>query len=166
MGNKVYKLFLSLLIAFIFFITLSSCGLSIRLRSLFGGKLKVEVKINENVNLNSPVAVDMLIIKDEKLFEKLITMSSKEWFDKKAQIKKDFANGLGLDLWEWEWVPGQKIPMQKLPLRPKAKAGFIFADYFTEGVHRARFNPYIDIKLFLLEKDFLVEPLKKGNVKQ
>ncbi|MEZ4525333.1 MAG: hypothetical protein R2941_05365 [Desulfobacterales bacterium] len=136
---------------------LVSCGVGVRTRSMLGGKLHVSVNISEKVNQNAPIATDLLLVHNEKLCDELLKMSAKDWFRQKEQIKRDYIEGDGLDCWSWEWVPGQKIPIQKLPLKSSAKAGIVFADYLSPGAHRIRFSPFEDIVIRLLEKDFFVD---------
>jgi len=136
---------------------LISCGAGVRARSLLGGKLNVTVNVSEKVNLNAPIAMDLLLVYNDQLRDTLLKMSAKDWFRQKDQIKRDYIEGEGLDCWSWEWVPGQKIPVQKLPLKSNAKAGIVFADYLSPGAHRIRFSPFDDIVIRLLEKDFFVD---------
>lgn len=138
----------------------ASCGMKLKTRALLGGKQHIQVKIAGNANKDSPVAVDMLYVYNEKLLEQLITLTSKEWFEKKAQLIKDYPEGTGLDFWSWEWGPGQEIPVQKLPLRPDSIGGIIFASYHSPGPHRLSFDPAMDIKILLLEDEFLVQYVK------
>ncbi|WP_207681679.1 hypothetical protein [Desulfonema magnum] len=149
----IISLFLFLIMAG----TLFSCGIGIRTRSLLGGKLHFTVNISEKANRNSPIALDLVFIYDEKLLEKLLEMPAKEWFEKREQIKRDNPEGISLDCWSWEWVPGQNIPVQELPLKAAAEGSLIFADYLTPGAHRNRVDPFKDITVRLLEEDFYVE---------
>ncbi len=145
---------------------LSSCGFSDKVKglsaytkSLFGAKLRVKVTVAENVNQNNPVALDLVIVYDKKLLDQLLGMSSKKWFEKREQIKRDYLEGVGLDSWGWEWVPGQNVPIQELPLKSAAKGALVFADYSTPGEHRIRIEQFESINVSLGEKGFSVEPL-------
>lgn len=146
------------------FVTISvlciSCNMKLKTRAFLGGKQHIHVKIAEKANRDSPVAVDMLYVYNDKLYEQLIGLTSKEWFKKKAQITKDYPENTGLDFWSWEWVPGQEIPTQKLPLRPDSIGGIIFVWYHSPGAHRLSFDPSTDIRILLLEDDFIVEHIK------
>jgi type VI secretion system protein len=139
---------------------LASCGLGVRTRALFGGAVDLKVQIDDNANFNSPVALDVLLVYDEDLLKQLLKMPAREWFDRRDQIKRDFPDGSGLDAWSWEWVPGQRIPVQRLPLVARAKAMVIYANYLSPGEHRARRPPHESVSLQLLERDFTVSPLK------
>jgi hypothetical protein len=151
-----------LVLPFLLFLicSLLSCGIRVRTRALFGDKLDVKIEISDKANENSAIAVDLIVVYDKKLIDQLLKLTSKAWFEQRTQIRRDYLKGEGLDLWGWEWVPGQQVPDQHLPLKPKAKGGFIFARYHSPGSHRYRFDPFKDIKIRLMEKEFYVEPMK------
>ncbi len=156
---------LSIIILFVFTMSIffPACGiktLATRTKAMMGGKLNVEVSVAEDANQNRPIAMDLIVVYDEKLLEQILEMSSRDWFEKKNQIRRDYLKGEGFDSWEWEWVPGQPVPLQKLPLKPKALSGFIFADYLSKGKHRYRIDPFGGVKIHLSEKDYVVEVLK------
>lgn len=159
--NKLYQStvsWFSILRFFLFILLLAcfvcSCRMGIRTKAMMGMKVKVHVNISEQANSNSPVAVDILYVYDKALMTKLLGMPSREWFEGKDQIVKDHAQGGYLDYWNSEWIPGQKIPVIKLPIRAAAEGGIIYAGYHTPGAHRIRFDPFKDIQIDLLEKDF------------
>lgn len=127
-----------------------------------GGKLRVHVHVAEDANQKSPVALDLLLVYDKRLLKKLENMSASAWFAKRQQFRMDYPNRRGFESCEWEWVPGQDIPILKLPLKAKAKGGLIFANYFTPGEHRARIRPNSNIRIDLLEEAFSVEPLNRS----
>ena len=110
-------------------------------------------------NQNNPVAVDVLFVYDRDLLNTLLKMSASDWFAKREQLARDYPQQSGFAVWSWEWVPGQIVLPQALPLQPKARAGVVFARYLSPGEHRARFDPYNGISLELRETDFQVKPL-------
>ena len=134
-----------------------SCGIGVRTKAALGDKLNVKVDISQNANTNSPIALDVVLVYDEALLKQLIKMPSREWFEKREQITRDHIKGNGLDYWAWEFVPGQNVETQVLPLKPKAKGGIVFANYFTPGEHRFRIDPFKDFIIHLNEKLFTVE---------
>ncbi|HAI69705.1 MAG TPA: type VI secretion protein [Gammaproteobacteria bacterium] len=114
--------------------------------------------VNLNANNNSPIALDVVILYDEALVEQLISLSAKQWYEKREQFKRDYP--AILHTWEWEVVPGQVIPFFKIPENTKkAKGALIFANYHSPGLHRARIDPYQGVIVRLLEYEFVVQPL-------
>lgn len=151
-----------LLVAVLLVSFLSGCGIprkiAVRTRSLAGGKLSVAVNIAPEANQNSPIAVSLLLVYDTALLTQLKSMPASQWFEKRAQIRGNFPGKSGFESWDWEWVPGQIVPPQELPLRADAKAGIIFANYLPPGEHRAVFKPTQSVQINLLAEDFKVQP--------
>lgn len=164
-GERVKaRILVSLVLFSILLCLFSSCGL------FFGQKLRVQVNAAQAVNQNSPVALDVVLVYDENLLKELQKLTAKEWFEKRDQMSRDNPKGVAFDVWEWEVVPGHNVPPKTLyvPVKtmliyPKAKikAGVVFANYATPGAHRAGLTPEDeDVVIYLLEKEFKVEPLK------
>lgn len=145
---------------------LVGCGIKTRTRSWLGQTMRIEIRIAEKANDNNPVAVDFLLVYDKKLLETLLGMSAADWFAKRDQIRRDFPTGRGFDRWGAEWIPGQRVEAHALPLRTKAKAAVIFANYFAPGEHRARLDPTKDVILYLDEKGIRITPLSRGERSQ
>lgn len=155
------RLFGALTLSFIFVFALTmltSCGMGVRSRSLFGGKVNVDVTVSESANKNNPVAVDYILVYNEDLLKELLKTPAKEWFEKKNQFKRDYPEDTGFASFEWEWIPGQSVPPLAMPLEARAKGAFVFALYFSKGDHRAHLDPHKSFKLMLLEDTFRVEP--------
>ena len=150
---------ITILSLFFFFLAgiLISCGIGVRTKAALGDKLNVKVDISENANTNNPIALDIVLVYDEDLLKQLIKLPSGEWFKKREQIARDHIRGDGLDYWAWEFVPGQNVETQILPLKPKARGGIVFANYFTPGEHRFLIDPFKDFIIHLNEKIFTVE---------
>ncbi|MFH0844232.1 MAG: hypothetical protein V1930_02055 [Pseudomonadota bacterium] len=125
-----------------------------------GKKLVVKVDMSERANNNTATALELVFVYDETLLKEFMKISAAEWFQKKEQFKRDYPGDTGFESWEWEWVPGQNISIIKIPLRPRAKSGIIFAGYHGPGPYRARIDPHESVEIKLLEKDFIVKPLE------
>ncbi len=125
-------------------------------RAVVGGKVEVRFDIADDANQNSPIAVDLVVVYDEKLMDKLMGMTAAQWFEERGQIRRDYLEGAGFHSWGWEWIPGQSVPIQKLPLKAAAIGGVIFAKYIAPGAHRSRINPFNDVTIYLRTEDFAV----------
>ena len=155
MANRIPLLLLSGLICLS-----AACGM------LFGQKVRVQMEVARTLNQNSPVAVDVVLIYDDKLLKDLQKLTAKEWFGKREQMTLDNPKGIQFGVWGWEVTPGQTVssktlyvPVKTLFLYPKARVlgGMVFADYASPGPHRASIAPGQDILIRLSEKDFAVE---------
>jgi len=123
-------------------------------RTAFGGQLPVEVTIDAAANENSPVAVDLLLVYDDKLVDALVAMPAAEWFSKKEQYVADHPKVI---VQGWEWVPGQAVEPFKVPYRPGARNVVLFADYQSEGAHRAVVGRPKPFRIVLGERDLSIE---------
>ena len=112
-------------------------------------KLRVNFRISENANNGNPVALDLVMVADKKLFEKLQEMTAEEWFKSKEQIKLDYPKKGQVEVKSWEWVPEQLVPVNEIVVPADIRGGIVFANYFKPGAHRAVVNPrkHFTIKL-------------------
>lgn len=129
-------------------------------RSFFGGDVAVRVDADPEINQNSPVAVEMVVVYDKDLLEALLAKGARDWFRDREQIRKDHPGDKDFISMSWEVVPGQSLHEQEMSFGSGARGGVVFADYFSEGAHRARFDPHLDLKIHLQDEDFSLEQPK------
>jgi type VI secretion system protein len=134
------------------------CGVTQKARSMFGGQLPFDVVVAPDANEDSPVAVNLVFVYDKKLLDILLKTPATEWFAKREQFVKDYGDALVVE--QWEWVPGQQIDRISVPYRPGARRVVLFADYVTDGDHRATADPQEPFRLVLGSRDFSVEKLQ------
>ena len=127
---------------------LSSCGVGIGMRSLFGETLDMEIQVDEVANNEYPLAMEVVYVYDEGLFQSLQSMPASEWFKKRKQIANDFPGTSGFESWQWELIAGDSKTVH-IPLRAGTVGGFVFVNYFSEGDHRIRLDLFRDFKLHL-----------------
>ena len=125
---------------------------------MFGGQIPIQVTVSPQANEESPVAVDLVVVYDEKLLGKLLEMPAATWFIQRPQILRDYADALTLE--GREWVPGQEVSPLVIPYRAGARRVLVFADYGTEGDHRAAVDPQQPFRLILGERDLAVEAVR------
>jgi type VI secretion system protein len=95
------------------------------------------VVAEEGANLNTPVALDVVQVRDDAAVALVSTLPASKWFAARADLAKSFPEGLTIRSLE---IP----PGLTMKLKPDAfsasrqKAVFVFADYLTPGEHRAR----------------------------
>lgn len=121
--------------------------------------LRVGLEAERGANANSAVAVAVLVVYDDKVFDELSKLAAKQWFEEAEQRKRDNPEGASFDLLAWELMPGQKINEQNVKLQGRPAQGLVFADYHTAGRHRSRFNPAKRILVVLGVDDFTVVDL-------
>jgi type VI secretion system protein len=140
-------------------ILLPACGGGAGIRSS-STKLLMKVDVSPQANNNNPVALDLVLVKDKKLLKELMKISASEWFEKRKQYRLDYPKELGLSAGSWEWVPGQVVTVDPLPIKYKVNGGLVFANYFNPGTHRAVINPKKPFVIKLGAEGIMVVPEK------
>ena len=123
-------------------------------------KLMLKVDVSARANNNNPVALDLVLVKDKKLFKELMKISAAEWFEKRNQYRLDYPKEIGLSAGSWEWVPGQVVTIEPIPFKFKVAGGLVFANYFTPGTHRAVIDAKKPFVITLGPEDISVKPEK------
>ena len=131
------------------------CGAASAARTMFGGRVPFHVTIAGDANDNSAVAVDLVVVYDGRLIDSLLKLRAADWFRQKRQFVKDHPGQL--DVHGWEWVPSQGVGELSVSYQAGARKLVLFADYGTEGDHRALLDPQRPFKLVLGNIDFAVE---------
>jgi len=124
-------------------------------------KQDVRVNISPQVNQNTPVTVDIVLVSDEGLLGELMTMPASEWFAKREQIRRGHPLKAGFDARRWEWMPGQVVEPIPLSIDRKVKGGVVFVNYLTPGAHRAAIPLCKDVVISLDVADFAVETVDR-----
>lgn len=119
----------------------------------------VTVVAADGANLNSPVALDIVLLKDDATLNIVTAMSAAKWFSSRSDIEKTFP--LGISYRSMEVVPGQKLKIPTETLGSERLMGvLVFADYLTPGEHRMRIEQLQgDIVVQLGVRTFLVTAL-------
>jgi type VI secretion system protein len=116
----------------------------------------VTIVAADGTNLNSPVAIDIVLLSDDATLGIVAAMSAAKWFASRSDIEKTFP--LGMSYRSVEVVPGQKL---KIPVEmfgsERLMGVIVFADYLTPGEHRMRIEQLQgDIVVQLGERTFVV----------
>ncbi|HYN20112.1 MAG TPA: hypothetical protein VE078_04070 [Thermoanaerobaculia bacterium] len=136
----------------------AACGMPNRVRSMFGGQLPIQVTISPDANENSPLAVELIVVYEDKIVDKLLEKKAREWFSGREQFLRDYADDV--DSWKWEWIPGQEIQPLELSYGMGAKRVVLFADYVTPGEHRAAIDPQKPFRLVLGQSEIALEEVR------
>lgn len=130
---------------------LAGCGM------FFGSPVRLrgyDLAAVHEANRNSPVRVDVVVVRDEELAKEVGKLTSAAWFARKGQLILDHPRML--EVTSLEPVPGQAVPWRRVRRTGKAQAAFVFADYRTDGSHRVRVDPYRWISIRLAEDSMAV----------
>jgi type VI secretion system protein len=119
-------------------------------------ELRMKVEVSPDANNSNPVAVDLVLVKDNALLAELKKLSATDWFENRRQYLLDHPEETGLRAGTWEFVPGQPINPVRINVEPEIMGGIIFANYSTPGAHRAAIDPRKSLTVVLGAKDFTV----------
>ena len=123
---------------------------------------KAYVSVDPKANLDTAIAMDLLVVYEEGLVDTLFKMSALNYFEKKAQILRD--NPGQIDIWSWEVVPGQVVPPRDIALSQAIpRGGVVFANYLTPGDHRVRLGKETAVTIKLGSKDLSLVPTQKED---
>jgi type VI secretion system protein len=150
----------------------STLGLHLALLALVGGLLpgcswfrspaikadRVDIIATPKANNNSPVAVDVVVVYDDAVLQKLAQVPAAEWFDKRTQFQLDAPTQIQV-VAQLEVVPSSHVSVDLSSVeRRKATGGLAFINYPTPGDHRLRIDQLEQIRIELLDKDFRLLP--------
>lgn len=145
-------------ISSIAFLAVFSAGCSVtgKVRSAFGGALPLKVTVEPGANDDSAIAVDFVVVYDQKVLDEVMKVTAAEWFAaKKNRFLADFPTELMVE--SREWVPGQPVAPLTIAYRAGARKIVVFADYHSGGEHRAVVPPQQPSHVILGETDLKVE---------
>ena len=115
----------------------------------------VSVTVAPNANDTTPIAIDLIAVRDKALVDKLGALTAAEWFAQREQAMRDHPTALGLT--SWELVPGQTMRVERPQAEP-AWAVLVFANYASPGPHRLRVPDTRTLTLTAGEKDVELVP--------
>jgi type VI secretion system protein len=123
-------------------------------------RLLLEFVTTPRLNQNSPVPISLVAINDQKLFERLVQMNAKQWFEAREQIRRDNPGDAAFSEWVWEYVPGQAPPPVVIQVDGRAVGALIFANYRSPGDHRVRLGPQQRMRIDLGDDGMTISPLE------
>ena len=90
-----------------------------------------------DANLNSPVALDIVLVRDDAALALVSAMSASKWFANRNDVRKAMPQGLAIH--SVEVAPGQSLRLEGSTFGTFRVVGvMVFADYLTPGDHKAR----------------------------
>ncbi|WP_169708783.1 type VI secretion protein [Trinickia terrae] len=97
------------------------------------------INVAAQANLDTPIAVDAVLVRNPQLFDTLLGLPSAKWFAQRDQLRRDYPGDLMV--LSYELVPGQQLTDPDFAFKGQRAAGvLVFADYQTPGAHRVRLD--------------------------
>jgi type VI secretion system protein len=127
----------AMLVAFAGFAVTAFVGCSASLPKVRVDTLAIAV--STQANLDTPIAVDAVLVRNPQLLDALLGLPSSKWFAQRDQWRRDHPDDLAVV--SYEVVPGQQIAAAPFAFGGKRGAGVVvFANYQTPGAHRVRLD--------------------------
>ncbi|MFM0392579.1 hypothetical protein [Paraburkholderia phytofirmans] len=102
---------------------------------------QVTLAASDDVNNNSPVAVDVVLVSDDAMLARLAELPASKWFVGRNDLLSTFPKSLRYR--SWELVPGQRLDVTDDAFAgPRVVAAFVFANYPDPGAHRVRIQKF------------------------
>lgn len=117
--------------------------------------LDLNIVIDPVANENSPVALDLVLIKDKNLWKAAPAMTAKDWFAQRSDLQRRYRKKL--EVHSWEWVPGQAIAPIIIKVPRRFSGAMVFANYPSPGTHSAPVPLGGNVIIALQENDFFLE---------
>ena len=112
---------------------------------------------SKDVNGGYPVALDLVVITDQKVFDALSVLRAREWFAGKADYMRQHQKVL--EAMSWEVVPKQEMMNISMPAFDGSTVGIlVFADYLGDRSYRAILKGQKNVAILLNQDDFEVVP--------
>lgn len=121
----------------------------------------VSILVDNNANFTNAIALDLVIVCDEKLDEEISKLTAVQYFEKKQDIL--LSNQENILVWHWEVVPGQQL--KNLPITFNEfdpVGGYIFATYNNKGCNRIKIPRSKEIKIILKKQNYQVFAVKEA----
>lgn len=97
----------------------------------------VTLSAADGANQNSPVLVDVVLVLEDSMMDRLVELPAAKWFAVNADLLKTFP--LSMSYRTWELVPGQTMVVPGDAFgSPRVVGVLVYADYTLPGNHRLR----------------------------
>jgi hypothetical protein len=116
---------------------------------------KISLSADRLSNFGSPVAVDLVLIFDQKRLTMLGALRAGDWFKSKPDLLRQYPNQFQVT--SWEIVPGQVLkPLTPPDYERKLVGVLIFANYPGEKSFRADASNMPSVRVNLFKDDFSI----------
>ena len=100
---------------------------------------ELQLQVQNKANGNAPFAVELVLVDNDELLQKMLALSAAQWFDEGAVLKRDYPKNL--QSWRYELVPDQQLPIDTRPFVGKrGQALLLYANYIGRGAYRLRLD--------------------------
>jgi type VI secretion system protein len=103
---------------------------------------QVTLSATDDVNNNTPVAVDIVLVSDPALLARIAELPASKWFAGREDFVRTYPKDVRYR--SWEMVPGFQIDVRgdDAFAGPRVSGAFVFANYQDPGAHRVRIEKF------------------------
>lgn len=99
----------------------------------------VALSVAAGANRDYPLAIDVVLVSDQALAQRLLGMSARDWFNTRNSLRKTHRDVLSVD--SLELAPGESLSLPgKRWSGQRVVVAIVFADYLVAGPHLARID--------------------------
>ena len=118
------------------------------------GHLLLNVDLDPDLNQDAPLAVDVISVSGKKTVVEISALNAQTYFQKRASLKSMHPSDL--QVYSWEWIPGQQVAPLIIPGTEVYDGIFLFANYSTPGSHAAALPKSGSVTVAFGPEDFTV----------
>lgn len=95
----------------------------------------------QDANNDSPVAIDIVMVSDPVILDKLLSLRATQWFQDREDLVTTYPKALRYR--SWEVVPNETLRVDRRTFSgPRVAGVLVFARYASPGAHRQRIEVY------------------------
>lgn len=113
---------------------------------------QVSIEASHKVNGGYPVALDLVLVRDELLYTRLSNLTASEWYAGKGDLMRQHKQVLSV--MAWEVVPGQRFQDVDVVADPDAVGALVFAGYLGDRTYRSTVQRVKQVWIRLNDDDF------------
>lgn len=98
-------------------------------------QLELQGTVVPGANSDSPIPLDVVIVRDKTAFKQIEKMDAAAWFGDKGRCTFRGGSKAKVEFHSWEFVPGQSFTL-RVPVSADTHAVLAFADYSSAAPHR------------------------------
>jgi type VI secretion system protein len=135
-------------------IQLAACSTPSWLCWFPGGVKTLTLVTQPDTNGNRAIAIDLVFVTQDLPAQEIGKLNARDYFSRRAQLLRDFPGAVQLR--SWELAPGQLV--EKADTSPPCNLvqTYLFADYATQGDHRATVGNVSSVLVTLGPDDLMV----------
>jgi hypothetical protein len=119
------------------------------------GVNRVTLVTEPDTNMDRAIAVDLVFITQDLPAQEIGKLSARDYFSRRAQLLRDYPETVKPR--SWELTPGQLVEKADADPPCNLVQTYVFADYASQGDHRATLSNKSPVQVMLGVDDLMVK---------